>query len=119
MRKLTYSPRCSSAVRVELHPDAKLDLLEAADWYDRRAEGLGDDLVAEFDLALISIREMPRTWPVWPGAPTLEPPLQRFLLSRFAHYAVAFRAFSDRIAVLAVVHSSRKPFFWLDRTNSG
>ncbi|HEX9641677.1 MAG TPA: type II toxin-antitoxin system RelE/ParE family toxin [Candidatus Krumholzibacteria bacterium] len=101
---------------LELHPDAKLDVLEAADWYDARAPGLGDDLVAEFEGTLSTILEAPRTWMAWPGAPVLDPPIRRVLLWRFSSYAVAFRVLPDRVFVLALVHSSREPFYWAHRT---
>jgi hypothetical protein len=96
-------------VLLELHPDAKLDVLEAGDWYDSRAPGLGDDLVAEFEAILSTILEAPHTWVAWPGAPALDPPIRRALLWRFSSYAVAFRALPDRVFVLALVHSSREP----------
>jgi hypothetical protein len=106
-------------VLLELHPDAKLDVLEAADWYDARAVGLGDDLVAEFDMALSTILEAPHSWVAWPGAPLLDPPIRRVLLWRFSSYAIAFRALPDRVLVLALVHSSREPFYWAHRTATG
>lgn len=104
---------------LELHPDAKLDVLEAADWYDARAPGLGDDLIAEFEASLATIVEAPDTWAAWPGAPILDPPIRRFLLGRFWSYAVAFRVHPDRVFVLALVHASREPFYWVDRTVTG
>ena len=105
-------------MQLELHPDAKLDLLEAADWYDSRAAGLGDDLIAEFEEATTTIVEAPHTWPVWPGTPVVDPPIRRFLLSRFSFYAIGFRVFPDRVFVLGLVHSSREPFYWTGRVTA-
>ena len=34
-------------MRVGLHPDAEMELLEAARWYDEQVAGLGEDLVTE------------------------------------------------------------------------
>ena len=104
---------------LELHPDAKLDVLEAADWYDARAPGLGDDLIAEFEATLSTILEAPHTYATWPGAPVLEPPIRRVLLWRFSFYAIAFQVLPDRVFVLALVHASRKPFYWADRSDVG
>jgi hypothetical protein len=39
-------------VQLAIHPDAQLEIIEAADWYEQRATGLGDDLVAEVQAAL-------------------------------------------------------------------
>jgi plasmid stabilization system protein ParE len=108
-----------NAVLVELHPDAQLDVIEAADWYDARATGLGDELVAEFDATLATIVEAPHTYVVWPDAPELQPPIRRVLLWRFSSYAVAFQSLPDRVFVLALVHASREPFYWLQRTEPG
>lgn len=102
---------------LELHPDAKLEVLEAADWYDARAQGLGEDLLAEFEATLSTILDVPHTWTEWPGAPLLTPPIRRVLLYRFSSYAIAFQAFRDRVFVLALVHSSREPFYWTRRSD--
>jgi hypothetical protein len=106
-------------VLLELHPDAQLDVLEAADWYDARAPGLGDDLLAEFEGTLSAILETSSAWMAWPGAPTLDPPIRRVLLWRFSLYAVAYQVLSDRVFVLALVHASREPFYWTHRAGPG
>lgn len=77
-------------MRLVLHPEASVDIIEAADWYEAKAPGLGVDLVAEVDAALAVIAEAPHTWAKWPGAPEAEPPFRRFLLSRFSSYAIGF-----------------------------
>lgn len=51
-----------------IHPDAQIEIIEAADWYEQRATWLGDDLVVEVQAALETIVGRPRGWPVWPGA---------------------------------------------------
>jgi plasmid stabilization system protein ParE len=103
-------------VRLVIHPDAEADIVEAADWYDRRSIGLGDELVAEVEAALASILDRPATWPLWPGLSGLRPPVQRYLLSRFHFYGVAYQHYRGHVAVLALVHASRRPFYWLKRS---
>jgi len=105
-------------VQLALHPDATLDVLEAADWYDARATGLGDDLVAEVESTLSTVLEAAHTYVAWPDAPLLDPSIRRVLLWRFSTYAIAFRVFPDRVFVLALVHSSREPFYWTHRTET-
>lgn len=103
-------------MQLVLHPEARVDIVEAADWYEARAPGLGVDLIAEVEAALVSVAEAPRSWPVWPGAPPLPSPFRRFLLSRFGMYAIGYQIVDvDRVHVLALVHASREPFYWVDR----
>jgi hypothetical protein len=104
-------------VQLVIHPDAKAEIVEAADWYDRRASGLGDEFMMEVDAAIGAILGRPRAWPGWPGAPSCEPPVQRYLLSRFRFYAVAFQTFEDHVLVVAVPHAARRPFYWVQRAH--
>jgi plasmid stabilization system protein ParE len=103
-------------VQLVLHPEARIDIVEAADWYEARAPGLGRDLISEVDAALASIAETPNSWPVWPDAPAIEPPFRRLLLSRFSMYAIGYQVIdAGRVHVLALAHGSRKPFYWVER----
>lgn len=104
-------------MQLVLHPDAQRDIIEAADWYDAKTFGLGDAFLTEVDQAFGAISEMPETWPVWPGTLALKPPTRRYLLEKFAFYAVAYRAFPDKVQVLAIVHCRKKPFYWTKRAN--
>lgn len=100
-------------MEIALHAGATADLTSAGDWYESRQPGLGLELNDEVDLALDAIAENPRTWPRWPNAPdVLE--IRRFLLPRFP-FALAYMVQADRIVVLAVAHTSRRPGYWLDR----
>lgn len=54
-------------MQLVIHPDAQLEIIEAADWYERRAAGLGDALVIEIQAAFESIIGRPSVWPTWPG----------------------------------------------------
>jgi toxin ParE1/3/4 len=106
-------------VQLVIHPDAQVEIVEAADWYDQRAEGLGNNLMTELEGAFQAIVERPGVWPIWPGTARATPPIQRYLLSRFRYYAVALQHLDDHILILAVVHLRRKPFFWIARTGNG
>jgi hypothetical protein len=103
---------------VQLHPDAEGDLCEAALRYEDQVAGLGDDLLAEVERWLEILPETPDTWPRWPDAPHRHPPVRRALLRRFP-FAIAYQAFEDRILVLAVAHTSRRPFYWGSRSDAG
>jgi hypothetical protein len=81
-----------------------------------RSAGLGDDLMAELDTSFAAIEGYPGAWPLWPHAPELQPPLRRYLLTRFRYYAIAYQLFEPEVLVLAIVHASRRPFYWIERT---
>lgn len=101
-------------MKIELHPKAETELFEEAAWYDDQVPGLGNDLLVELGQWLDVIAELPLAWPKWPDAPTLDPPIRRALADRFP-YAIAYRAYADRIWVLAFAHTSRRPFYWAER----
>jgi hypothetical protein len=104
-------------VRLELAAEAENEIAEAAEWYDSREPGLGDQLLDEVDHWLAVVVERPAVWPQWPGAPSHEPPVRRCMLSRFGYYAIAYQAFDDHIRVVAFVHTRRKPFYWRARVS--
>ncbi len=103
-------------MRVQLHPRADEELLEATLWFEERMSGLGEDLLTEVTHWLEILAETPLTWPRWPNAPLLDPPIRRVLLDRFP-FAIAYRAFADRVWVLAIAHTRRRPFYWSGRAD--
>jgi toxin ParE1/3/4 len=103
-------------VHLAIHPKAQAEIIEAADWYDLRAEGLGDELLVEVDHAVAVILASPLAFPVWSGTEDLLPPVQRFALKRFQFYAIAYQSFADQVLVLSLVHTRRRPLYWLQRT---
>jgi plasmid stabilization system protein ParE len=98
-------------VKVRYHPDARAELLAAADWYEDRRVILGQDFQAEVRRAEAMIADRPAAWPHWAGV-NLD--VRRFVLARFP-YRLAFQVAGDTIIVIAVAHQSRAPFYWRDR----
>jgi toxin ParE1/3/4 len=102
---------------VDVHVDALDELEEAAAWYEARRPGLGFEFAAEIERVVASVAERPLAFPRWKG----EDPVRRALASRFP-YAVFFDIEPQRIVVMAIAHSSRRPGYWgarvkpLDRT---
>ena len=101
-------------MKTQLHPEAELELFEAVAWYEGQRVGLGEDLLAEVTRWLDVVGEAPMTWPRWPGAADLEPPIRRVLTHPFP-FAIGYQAFSDHVLVLAFAHTSRRPFYWAQR----
>lgn len=90
------------------HPDVANEIKASYQWYQKQAEGLGDDFLHELELACQTIVEFPATWP------RLGKNYRRFLLSRFP-FSVVYRVQNSTIFVVAVMHNSRKPGYWKTR----
>ena len=85
---------------VVLTPEAEADLEEAAQWYERRAEGLGKDLVVRVRDLLQRIRATPQMFPEV-AAGVRRGPVKRF------PYSVFYRDRPERIEVVCVFHNRR------------
>ncbi|MBL8830441.1 MAG: type II toxin-antitoxin system RelE/ParE family toxin [Planctomycetaceae bacterium] len=75
---------------------------DAAEYYDQRQPGLGDEFLDHVVRTLRLVRERPESF-----AEILSD-VRRASVSRFP-YGIFYRAMSDRIVVLAVYHASRNP----------
>ena len=98
-------------MKVRYHPDARAELLDAVEWYEERRPMLGADFLTEMRRAETMIARRPAAWPRWPSVVV---DVRRFKLARFP-YCVAFQVAGDEIAVIAVAHQKRAPFYWQDR----
>jgi plasmid stabilization system protein ParE len=96
-------------MNVRTIPLARREMLRAAQWYERRAQGLGDRFLDEVRLALLAIRDYPLS-----GSP-LNLQFRRKLLDTFP-YAVIYRVDDDNIVIVAVAHLRRRPGYWIRRT---
>lgn len=92
-------------MRLIYHPDAEAELIEAAQYYDRRVATLGVQFLDDASRAISMILETPERWRI------IEEDVRTHLLPRFP-YAVYYRAFPDRIHILAFKHHSQHPDYW-------
>ena len=92
---------------VDVHVDALDELDEAAEWYEARRPGLGFEFAAEMERVVASISERPFAFPQWKP----EDPVRRAMARRFP-YAVFFDIEPQRVVVMAIAHSSRRPGYW-------
>jgi hypothetical protein len=90
------------------HPQAEIELHEAAEWYDREVPGLVADFAKEFDRALSRLLDDPLHWR------QIQPGVRRCLLKRFP-YAIIYDLPGDMLRIIAVAHLHRKPGYWRDR----
>jgi toxin ParE1/3/4 len=89
-------------------PAARLEVIEAQDWYEREASGLGRRFRDEVDFQVGNIAAHPLRFP------EILDDVRRARLRRFP-YGLFFRPLQDAIYVVACFHSSRDPVIWQSR----
>ena len=96
-------------LNIIFHPDIENEVKASYEWYQTQAAGLGEDFLTELETAYQAIIELPNTWPKFQKG------FRRFLLSKFP-FSVIYRFNRETIYVVAVMHNSRKPGYWSERT---
>ena len=96
------------STRLLFRPEARLDIEDAAGWYEDQRSDLGRRLAGEITSLLDRIRKTPLQFPV------VGEGVRRGLLHRFP-YAVYFLLEDDAVTVLAVLHQRRDPELWKRR----
>ena len=94
---------------ITFHPDIEHEVKASYEWYQNQAVGLGEDFLTELETAYQAIIEFPNTWPKFQNGS------RRFLLSKFP-FSVIYRFDQKTVYVVAVMHNSRKPGYWSERT---
>ena len=93
---------------VEYHPLASVELIDSAEYYEARAERLGERFLDEVERAVADVSEAPDRWPYFTRNS------RRRLLDRFP-YSIVYIVETERIFILAVMHQRRKPGYWRKR----
>lgn len=91
------------------HDLAKVELNEAAQYYEQKEAGLGTAFIAEVERCTAAILEYPRAGPI------LTDLIRRRLLLRFP-YALLYRIKPEQVRILAVMNLKRRPGYWVGRT---
>jgi toxin ParE1/3/4 len=92
----------------ELHPEAELELYEAALRFESEVSGLGARFADEFERVIQLLLEHPQL-----GA-RLDAHLRHFALRKFP-FTVVYAITEDLVSVVAVAHGSREPEYWRSR----
>ena len=95
-------------LRLIFHPDIQNEIKENYQWYKSKSHELAEDFITELESALRIIKEIPDTWPV------ISLNFRRYLLHRFP-FGVIYQVKKDAIFIVAVMHLSRKPDYWMKR----
>lgn len=96
----------------QFHPDARLEYIEAAAFYESRRGGLGAAFTLEVEATIQRLLEAPERWP------TLEQGI-RVCRTRTFPYGVLYSIENDAIVIVAVMHLHREPGYWRQRTEPG
>ena len=103
---------------VTFHDEAKLEIGEAARWYNLREPGVGDELWQCAEAAL----DVLESCAIIPGTPVsgriASRGVRRIFVDRFP-YSVIFVQRADEIEVLAFAHHKRCPGYWRNRMKQG
>ncbi|MBA2316360.1 MAG: type II toxin-antitoxin system RelE/ParE family toxin [Euzebyales bacterium] len=98
---------------VGIEPEARAELEDAAQWYDKQHRGLGLAFLAAVDRAIAHLA-------TWPDAGTpigdiaVDLPVRQVRVDRFP-YRIAYLVIDDAIQVLAFMHDRRRPGYWHPR----
>jgi toxin ParE1/3/4 len=93
---------------LSFHPDAEIEMIEAAAYYEAQQKNLGKHFLA-------SVQEAARKIAIFPDAyPVIQDNVQRCLTKTFP-YAVLFKKTSHQLIVIAVMHLHRNPSYWNQR----
>ena len=91
-------------------PHAIQELQQATDYYTGVSHELGDAFACEMDRVITRILSLPRAW-------TIITDSIRRCRARGFPYAVVYRIKDEQIEILAVMHISREPNYWISRLN--
>lgn len=90
--------------------EAEEEFAAAAEWYEQRAEGLGLQFAQEVLETCKRIAENPTAFSTWANRPTM----RKGVLRRFP-YVIVYEEGHDRLNLLAVAHTGRRPGYWTGR----
>jgi toxin ParE1/3/4 len=95
-------------VRIIVHPQAQIELVEAIEWMAERSPERAIAFRQAYTKAHRRISENPEWFP------QVEPGIRRALIQRF-RYSVLFALREDHALILVVMHQHRDPDYWRDR----
>ena len=92
-----------------LHPEALLDLRDAAAFYRERAgNSVSQSLLAAFEHSVDLMLRHPQLGASWRHGK------RRLIIQRFP-YSIIYTVRGEQIHILAVAHHSRRPGYWRRR----
>ncbi|MCA9422996.1 MAG: type II toxin-antitoxin system RelE/ParE family toxin [Nitrospira sp.] len=96
-------------LEVRLRQEVEEDLADAAAWYEEQRQGLGHEFLDEILTMLWRIADTPLVYP------SVHRNTRRAIIHRFP-FGIYYRVEDTTIVVVAVMHGSRDPRRWKNRT---
>jgi plasmid stabilization system protein ParE len=96
-------------LEIIIHPEAKLEVQNTFDYYERKSKGLGLEFMRSLDAVIQSIKRNPQAYQ------KVHKETRRVLLRKFP-YAIYYIAEENRITVIACFHQKRSEIDWLRRS---
>jgi toxin ParE1/3/4 len=93
---------------IEFHPEALEEAEAARGWYSERSLVASRAFVSEMIHSVETVSQDPEMWPVF------EKVTHRYVFQRFP-FSLIYRLIEDKIQVVAIAHSKRKPGYWRER----
>lgn len=90
------------------HLDARLEALEAHDYYADKNVALGKAFEAELANAIDAIASNPQSWAAYLYG------TQRYLMHRFP-FVIVYRNRGAHVEIIAVAHGHQRPGYWKHR----
>jgi len=94
---------------VHFRPDAETDVADAAAWYESQKAGLGAEFLDEILNTCSGIAENPELYPL------IHRKTRRAVIHKFP-FVIYYRVENRLISIIAVMHGSRDPNKWKNRT---
>ena len=93
-----------------VHRLAKREIREAISYYQHTDDlALADDFQAKLRTALIEVRQNPQRYSRWKDTIARKHRMERF------PYLIFYVDYPERVRILAVAHTSRRPGYWKTR----
>jgi toxin ParE1/3/4 len=94
--------------RLFIKPSAEMDAMDAANWYNHKVDGLGNEFLLALEAKINSIKRNPHQFAI------IYKNIRRALTERFP-FGLFFIVENEAVYVLAIIHTSRSPKTWMKR----
>lgn len=94
--------------QLEFHPEVTNDIKGSYLWYEDKLQGLGNRFLKELEDGYTAIQNFPDTWA------NFQYGFKRYILNKFP-FSILYKVAEEKIVILAIMHNSRKPNYWIDR----
>ncbi|MFN0051197.1 MAG: type II toxin-antitoxin system RelE/ParE family toxin [Planctomycetales bacterium] len=102
-------------MKLRVLAEAEAEIEAARAYLNEQSRGLGGRFLEDLGDTFDKVAARPLSFPMLETIPD-DLPYRRALLGTF-RYAAVFEVLADEIVVVAVVHTSRAPNYWIDRSS--